>query len=135
MTPSIDEMLMRDLETWQPDEDVYELGDPLELDLLKWSRLVKKAASLIDPQTAEVTCFYEEEGDPYGLFRSHMPNGPGVMMFYARSPENEMQKLSRYKKFALDWSSRFGPWVWFGDLPEPVRNALWEKHKKKLLGD
>ena len=23
-------------------------------------------------------------------------------------------------------------WVWFGDLPEATRDALWEKHKRKL---
>jgi hypothetical protein len=23
-------------------------------------------------------------------------------------------------------------WVWFGDLPDTTRNALWEKHKSKL---
>jgi hypothetical protein len=23
-------------------------------------------------------------------------------------------------------------WVWFGDLPEATRTALWERHKQKL---
>jgi hypothetical protein len=23
-------------------------------------------------------------------------------------------------------------WLWFGDLPEAIQNALWKKHKSKL---
>jgi hypothetical protein len=77
--------------------------------------LARKNAGAVDPETAEVCCFYEEEDDPYGVIRMNWAMSPRgeVPLYYARVPGSDI-------------------WVWFGDLPEPVRAALWEKHKEKL---
>ncbi len=55
-----------------------------------------------------------------------------MCLFYARAPESGGEAFSRYGEFARQ-REKFEPsWVWFGDLPETVRNALWKKHKEKF---
>jgi hypothetical protein len=75
----------------------------------------RKAAGLqIDPETAEVEWTYAQTLDPYG----DDPNLPEEYRqvgreYFARSPKSDA-------------------WVWFGDLPEATRDALWNKHKSQL---
>jgi hypothetical protein len=68
----------------------------------------------IDPETAEVDCIYAQTLDPYG----DLPNLPEEYQqvgreYFARSPGSDV-------------------WVWFGDLPDATRDALWDKHKSRL---
>jgi hypothetical protein len=75
-------------------------------------RLAWENAGAIDPETAEVCCFYEAADDLYGIYSDW--KSERVPMYYARAP----------------WSD---VWVWFGQLPVAVRDALWAKHREKLL--
>jgi hypothetical protein len=78
-------------------------------------RNAKDYAGTIDPETAEVAWQFAEENDPYEIEPTYW--GPcDTPLYYARAPETDV-------------------WVWFGDLPVAVRDALWAKHKEKLLGD
>jgi hypothetical protein len=74
----------------------------------QWLALRKEAALKIDPETAEVewTC-YVQTLDPYGV------ESQVGREYFARSPGSDI-------------------WVWFGDLPDATRDALWEKHKSRL---
>lgn len=83
-------------------------------DIKKWLAIRKKAALKIDPKTAEVHWTYAQTLDPYGV----VPNLP-----------EECQQVGR-EYFACSPGSDI--WVWFGDLPEVIQNALWKKHKSKL---
>jgi hypothetical protein len=82
---------------------------------VKYLDALRKAVGLqIDPQSAEVEWIYAQTLDPYG----DDPDLPEECQqvgreYFARSPGSDM-------------------WVWFGDLPDTTRNALWEKHKSKL---
>jgi hypothetical protein len=79
-----------------------------------WLAIRKEAALRIDPETAEVEWTYAQTLDPYGV-------DPGL-------PE-ELQQVGR------EYFARFrgsDVWVWFGDLPEKIRDALWEKQKSAL---
>jgi hypothetical protein len=80
----------------------------------QWLAIRKKAALRIDPETAEAEWTYAQTLDPYGV-------DPGL-------PE-ELQQVGR-EYFARSPGSDV--WVWFGDLPEKIRGALWEKHKSRL---
>jgi hypothetical protein len=51
--------------------------------------------------------------DPYA-FNWGLPENTGGTQYYARSLGSDV-------------------WVWFGDLPEDVCAALWERHKSKLF--
>jgi hypothetical protein len=80
----------------------------------RWLALRKEAALQIDPETAEVDWTYAQTLDPYGV----EPDLPEEFWqvgraYFARSPGSEV-------------------WVWFGDLPEKIRDALWKKHKSRL---
>jgi hypothetical protein len=80
----------------------------------QWLAIRKEAALKIDPRTAEVFWRYAETLDPYGVD----PDLPKEYRqvgreYFARSPDSDV-------------------WVWFGDLPKKVRDALWEHHKSKL---
>jgi hypothetical protein len=68
----------------------------------------------IDPETAEVEWTYAQTLDPYG-------DDPDL-------PE-EYQQVGR-EYFARCPGSDV--WVWFGDLPDATRDALWNKHKSHL---
>jgi hypothetical protein len=138
VSPSIDEMLEKALESWVADEPDLDFDEDSYWEFMSGpglAKIAKEAAPTINPATAEVTCFYQPAGDPYGVLRYYF--GPGeiqdVRTYFARVPEVEVQKpFSRFGTFAARhrYIWRFEqPWVWFGDLPEPVRDALWEKHK------
>ena len=79
-----------------------------------WLASRKEAGLKIDPETAEVDWTYAQTLDPYGV--------------YPELPE-ECQQIGR-EYFARAPGSDV--WVWFGDLPDAIRSALWEKHKSKL---
>jgi hypothetical protein len=74
----------------------------------------REAASKIDAETAEVMFDHGVVGDPYDI--------------RDLAPDEEYNVGRRY--FARD--SAGGDWVSFGDLPGPVREALWAKHGAKL---
>jgi hypothetical protein len=80
----------------------------------RWLAIRKEAGLQLDPETAEVEWTYAQTHDPYGVHpdlpAEHQQAG---REYFARSPGSDV-------------------WVWFGDLPEATRNALWEKHEKKL---
>jgi len=81
----------------------------------KYLDALRKAVGLyIDPETAIVEWVYAQTLDPYG----DDPNLPAEYRQvgrenFARWPNNDV-------------------WVWFGDLPEATRDALWQKHKSEL---
>ncbi len=70
----------------------------------------EKAGLRIDPANAEVEWSYEYTLDPYGdgldLPEEYRQVGRA---YFARSPEGDI-------------------WVWFGDLPDEVREKLWKMH-------
>ena len=82
-------------------------------DIKEWLAIRKEAVLKIEPETAEVNWCYENIFDPYGV-------GPDLpeeykqfgTVYFARSPGSDV-------------------WVWFDDLPEKVREALWKRHKSK----
>jgi hypothetical protein len=79
-----------------------------------WLAIRKEAALKINPETAEVEWIYAQTLDPYGVD----PELPEEYFcvgreYFARSPGSDV-------------------WVWFGDLPDAIESALWEKHKSKL---
>jgi hypothetical protein len=74
----------------------------------------KKAAPKIDPATAEVEKWYAQTLDPYGV--------------HPDLPEEYRQVGREY--FAC--APGTDVWISFGDLPQEVRDALWNRHKSKL---
>ena len=73
-----------------------------------------EAGRKIDPATAEVEWTYAQTLDPYGIDPDLPEECHQVgREYFARSPGNDV-------------------WVWFGDLPEATRTALWKRHKQKL---
>ena len=84
-----------------------------EMTVEQWLAVRKEAALRIDPETAEVEWIYADIGDPYGV---HNLPEEGLCVgraYFARSPESDI-------------------WVCFDDLPEMVRDALWDRHSAKL---
>jgi hypothetical protein len=81
----------------------------------QWLAIRKAAALNIDPQTAEVDWCYAQTLDPYAVD--------------ADLPE-ECQQIGR-EYFACAPGSEI--WVWFGHLPDEVRQALWERHKGRRM--
>jgi hypothetical protein len=82
-----------------------------QLTVEQWLQLRKDAALKIDPETAHVTKIYGAT-DPYGIYNLSEELQCYGDTHFARSPDS-------------------GVWVWFGDLPEAVRNRLWEKLEAK----
>jgi hypothetical protein len=80
----------------------------------EWLAIRKEEALKIDPETAEVKSCDALTLDPYAV-------DTGL-------PEERRQAGMQY--FARRPGSNVG--VWFGDLPEEVRDALWAKHRSKL---
>jgi hypothetical protein len=83
-------------------------------EIKEWLAVRKKAATKINAKTAEVDWIYAQTMDPYGV----IPNIPVEHQqvgreYLARAPGSDV-------------------WVWFGDLPRKVHDALWKKHKSKL---
>jgi hypothetical protein len=80
----------------------------------QWLAIRKNAGLQIDPATAEVMWTYAQTLDPYGIYRDLPEECRQVgREYFARAPGSDV-------------------WVWFGDLPEATRSALWEKHKSRL---
>jgi hypothetical protein len=80
----------------------------------QWLAIRKEAGLKIDPDTAEVDWSYAQTLDPYGI-------DPDL-------PEEYHQVGRAY--FACSPGSDI--WVWFGDLPDAVRTALYAKHRQSL---
>ena len=79
----------------------------------QWLTVRKEAALRIDPETAEVLWDYALTLDPYGIEGVPEEYQQVGREYFARSPGSDI-------------------WVWFGDLPDTTRHALWEKHKSRL---
>jgi hypothetical protein len=79
-----------------------------------WLAIRKEAGLQIDPETAEVEWTYAQTLDPYGV-PPDLPEECDCVgrEYFARSPGSDV-------------------WVWFGDLPDATREALWKKHRSKL---
>jgi len=137
VTPSVDEMEEMALRSWQPDdpdvEDQLTEREQIEERYANSCKAAKKIAHDIDPETAEVGWRFGDVDYPYAGFRLWLYYGYSRRelgwdrLYYARSPA-----FSPYGEYARERMDSEG-WVWFGDLPEAVRDALWEKHKEKLL--
>jgi hypothetical protein len=79
-----------------------------------WLAIRKEAGKQIDPETAEVEWTYAQTLDPYGVDPELPEECQQVgREYFARSPGGDV-------------------WVWFGDLPDATRDALWRKHKSRL---
>jgi hypothetical protein len=80
----------------------------------EWLAVRKLEALKIDPGTAELSWCYAETMDPYGV----APDLPEELQqvgreYFARRPDGDK-------------------WIWFGDLPDDVREKLWERYGRKL---
>jgi hypothetical protein len=80
-----------------------------QVTLEDWLAARKETGLLIDPETAEVLWTYAQTLDPYGVD----PELPEELQqigreYFARSPGSDV-------------------WVWFGDLPDATRDALWAR--------
>lgn len=79
-----------------------------------WLASRQEAGLKIDPETAEVEWIYALTLDPYGVYPELPEEYRQVgREYFARSPGSDV-------------------WVLFGDLPDAIESALWEKHKSKL---
>jgi hypothetical protein len=79
-----------------------------------WLEIRKKEALRIDPETAEVTWWYAQVLDPYGVLDEwELEQNCIGRAYFARAPESDI-------------------WVVFGDLPDETRHKLWDQHKSKL---
>jgi hypothetical protein len=72
----------------------------------------KEAGCHVDPATAEVTCRYVRLLDPYSLGPEPKEIYPIGLEYFARSPGSDT-------------------WVWFGDIPDAIRKALWERIERQ----
>jgi hypothetical protein len=83
----------------------------IKLNLEEWLAIRKEEGLKIDPDTAEVTWHYAQTLDPYGAY----PDLPEECQcvgreYFPRSPGSDV-------------------WVHFGDLPDEVREALWQRNE------
>jgi len=87
-------------------------GDQLTVD--QWLQIRKDEGSRIDPETAEVMWNYAQVCDPYGVHPA-LPKEYYCVgrEYFARAPGSDT-------------------WVCFGDLPDEIREKLWEKHRSKI---
>jgi hypothetical protein len=83
-----------------------------EEEIRAWLAIRIEAAKHIDANTAEVTFFYTRSGDPYDIYPPAEQYNVG-RSYFARAPGSSI-------------------WVWLGDLPKVVSDALWAKHSHKL---
>lgn len=75
----------------------------------QWLQIRKEEGLKLNEENAEVMWWYAESLDPYGVY----PDLPVKLQqvgqeCFARSPGSDI-------------------WVWFGDLPNVVRERLWKK--------
>jgi hypothetical protein len=73
----------------------------------------KREAVTIDPQTAEVSWWYAETLDPYGVYDLPPEAQQIGREYFARRPGSEI-------------------WVWFGDLADATSTKLMERHGREL---
>src|SRR5947209_3619717 len=80
----------------------------------QWLAVRKEAGRRIDPHTAAVEWWYAQTLDPYGI-NPELPEEYQQVgrEYFARSPGSDV-------------------WVNFCDLPEDVRDTLWNRHRRKL---
>src|SRR5262249_24109500 len=91
------------------------MEDDLTPEQKQWLAIRKEAALHIDPQTAEVDFHWGYILDPYGLgFDLWEEEQCGGRIYFARAPGSDV-------------------WVEFGDLPDEVHDALWQKHGHRLV--
>ncbi len=85
-----------------------------ELTVEQWLAIRKEEGLEIDPATAEVDWNYAQTLDPYGVY-PELPEEYSQVgrAYFARRPGSDI-------------------WVEFGDLPDEIREALWERYKSKL---
>jgi hypothetical protein len=81
----------------------------------QWLLIRKEAGLTINADTAEVDWWYGLTLDPYGV----LPELPeeyrqSGRVYFARAPSSDI-------------------WVHFSDLPDATRDALWNRHKRKLM--
>jgi hypothetical protein len=105
-------------------EEMNKKRDAL-VELLKWVRrgaerehwleIRKKEALRIDPETAEVTWWYAQVLDPYGVLDQWELRESNCIgrAYFARAPGGEI-------------------WVEFGDLPKETREKLWNRPSCEL---
>lgn len=140
--------------TWLNVDEQLEQFEKLNK-LCNWPQDAKNVARTIDPATAEVTCEYGDPDYPYAFLFRDFGNREGfgggayeeltwllthdhlftladkvnalrglgeklVRLYYARA-----RVSSPYEEYAHEGVGR---WIWFGDLPESVRDALYKKH-------
>jgi hypothetical protein len=76
-----------------------------------WLAVHKEAALKIDPETAEVFCGRGFICDPYG-FHPNLPEElrQSAKLYFASAPGTDI-------------------WVYFDDLPEKTKSALWKRLK------
>jgi hypothetical protein len=86
---------------------------PNKMPVEQWLAIRREEALRIDPETAEVFWTYAQTFDPYGVERVPEELRQIGREYFARSPGSDV-------------------WVWFGDLPNTVAAALWEKHRSQL---
>jgi hypothetical protein len=104
------------IEALFPDVPVKKKTEGERAEIEKWLSIRKEAALKIDPETAEVDWCYAQTLDPYGVLDEwELPK--------------EFHQVGR-ERFARSPGSDV--WVWFHDLPDATREALWERHSRKL---
>lgn len=86
-------------------------------ELERWRAIRKEEGLKIDPETAEVSCWYARTFDPYGALDEwemwEQISDDVSREGFARAPGN-------------------GIWVHFDDLPKETRDKLYEKYRPKL---
>jgi hypothetical protein len=105
--------MISDMTKWFLDK-ATRFGDPLHPDTIKWLQAVVDEAEKIDPATAEMIFDFTDCMNPYGIAHDEEDSGWVGRTEFARNPGSEI-------------------WVWFGDLPEAVRDALWARPDSKYL--
>jgi hypothetical protein len=90
-------------------------GVKVHLSIDQWLQIRKEAGLRIDPETAEIDWWYAPTLDPYTI-HPELPEECRCVgrEYFARSPGSDI-------------------WVWFGDLPEVVRERLWEMIRSNLV--
>jgi hypothetical protein len=90
------------------------------ISLKHFNALVQAAGRAINPETAEVTSWYCELSDPYGVDDDLVDDLP------------EECRCSGRVDFACDPGTNL--WIAFDDLPEATRDVLLKKHASKPAG-